>query len=134
MSEEFSCNVCNFFVLLMIFYSIIKEFRVLFSELLIVYSNAIISKSLSMNVSDWFANLKELFIKLDCLLIFSSIIVKYPRWIIGSSFISTLSCSFTSKWKNLIIFKSFLSCKSIVRVFIAHVKLSRICSNFCFFS
>jgi hypothetical protein len=123
MSQKLSCYICNFFMLCMIFNSILKELRFsAFSNLHIVNSNTIVWESFSVDVTNGFTNLQEFFILFNSRFILSKIIKENSCWIVCSSFISRFSCSFTSKCQYVIVFESFLSCYSIVRISITHTE------------
>ena len=66
MGEEFAGYVCDLFVLLVVLNSFVEVFRVLFTHLHKVDTNAVIRKSFSMHVSDCSTNLEELFVLIYC--------------------------------------------------------------------
>ena len=114
MRQEFTSHISDLFVFKVILNSIIEVDWIDLTQLHEVYTNAVISQCLSVNITDGSTNLKELLILRNCLLKFTEVVEQYTSTIIGTALISGFSSSFACEGKNLIIFQALLSCNSIV--------------------
>jgi len=97
MSQELSSDVSNLLVLHVILDGIAEMISIDLSQLHVVHSDAIVGQSFSMNVSDCSADLQELLVLPDSIFVFSKIVKEHSGTVVGSSFVSRLSSSFTSK-------------------------------------
>jgi len=63
-------------MLLVVLDSFVKVFRILLTHLHEVHTDAVVSKSFTMDVSDRATNLKELFVLIHCKFILSKIVIE----------------------------------------------------------
>lgn len=75
MGKEFTCYICNLFVLLVILNRLCVVFRVLFSEFHVINAYAIICKGFSMNITNCTTHLKEPFVLLYSVFVLSQIVI-----------------------------------------------------------
>jgi hypothetical protein len=108
MCQELTSDICDFLVLHVILNGIIIVHGIYFTQLHVVHSYAIVSKCLTMNITDGSTHLQELLILRNGLLEFTKVIKEHSCGIVRAAFISRLTGSFTGKCEDLIIFKSFL--------------------------
>ena len=64
--EELSGNVSDLLVTCVIIYRIAVEGRICLTELHVINTDTIVGQGFSVNITDGFAYLKELFVGLDC--------------------------------------------------------------------
>jgi len=88
MSEELSCNISNLLMLSMILNGVLEEFGIRFTHLHVVNTNTVVGKSLSVNITDGFADLQELLGLINSKLVLSKVIVKDTSGVVGTAFIS----------------------------------------------
>ena len=74
MSKELSCDISYLFVPCMIINCIAIILRLSFSEFHVVHANTVVGERFSVYVSNGFANLQELFVRLDSLLVLAEIV------------------------------------------------------------
>ena len=66
MCKEFTSNISYFLVLLVVFDCFIKVLRVLLAHFHEVYTDAVVSKGLAVDISNRATNLQELFVLINC--------------------------------------------------------------------
>jgi hypothetical protein len=120
MSEELSSHISDLLVLHVIRNGVVHEDWVDLSQLHEVYTDAVVSKGLSMYITDCSTDLKELLVLLDGFLVLSEVVIKNACAVVGSALISGLSCSLASESQDVIVLQSLLSGNTVVRVGIAH--------------
>ena len=76
MSQELACHISNFLVTCVELNGIVIELGVLLSKLHVVNSNAVVRKSLSMDIANGFANLQEPLVLVNSHLELSQVVVK----------------------------------------------------------
>ena len=77
MSQEFTGNISDFLMLVMELDSLLVEIWLIsLSKFHIINTDAVIGKSLTMNITDCFTHLEELFILLNSLLVLSEVVIK----------------------------------------------------------
>ena len=67
-----------------------------------------------MDISDGLADLQEPFVLLDGHLEFTQVVVEDSSGVVGSTLVSRFTGSLASKGQYVVVFKSLLSCYSIV--------------------
>ena len=95
---------------------------VLFTHFHVIDTNAVVGEGLTVHITDGAANLQELFILSDGLLVFAQVIVKDTSGVVGAALIPRLASTFASECKHFIVLKTLLGRDSIVRVRVAHLK------------
>ena len=120
MRQELTSHVCDFFVLHVVLDSIVEVDWIDVSQFHVVNADAVVSESLSVNISDGPANLQEFLVLRNGLFEFSKVVIEDPSAIVGPAFIPGLACSFASKSKDFVVFESLLSGDPIVRVRVTH--------------
>jgi len=88
MSKELSCNVGDLLMLEVILDGIIVINWINFSQFHKIYTDAVISESLSVDITNSSADLEEFLILGYSLLEFTEVVEEYTSAVIGSTFIS----------------------------------------------
>lgn len=122
MGQELSSNISYLFMFLMVLDRFFIELMILLGQFLVVDPNAVISQSLSMDISNALTHLEELLVEANRLLKLSQIIIQDSGRVISSALISTLPSSFAGKGENRIVLQSLPSLNTVVRVGVAHIK------------
>lgn len=60
--EEFACNICNLLMPRVVVNRVAVVLRVILAQLHVVDSNAVVSQSLTVHITDGFADLEELLV------------------------------------------------------------------------
>ena len=84
--------------------SFLCELGVSLSKKLIINSDTVVGKGLSMTVVDAFANIEKFEIIVNCFFVFFDVIVENSNGVVGSTLISDFSCSSAPKGKHFVVF------------------------------
>jgi len=76
MGQELSGNISNFLMFHVILNGVIEIDWFNLSKFHVVYTYAVVSKSLTMNVTDCTTHLEELLVKSNCFLEFTKVVIK----------------------------------------------------------
>ena len=88
MGEELACNISHFLVTCMIVNRVTVELRITLTQLHVVNTDAVISQSLTVHITDSLANLEELFVLFDSEFELSEIIIEDTSRVVGTALIS----------------------------------------------
>lgn len=86
------------------------ESWIFFPHQLIVNSNAVISQSFPVIITDTFAYLQKFVVILNRLFVFFDVVVEDADWVISSAFIPHLSCSPAAKSQHLVVLQPAHNC------------------------
>jgi len=82
MGQELSCNVSNFLMFHVILNGVIEVNWLNLSKFHVVYTNAVVSKGLAVDVTDRATHLEKLLIECNCFLEFSKVIIEHTGTVI----------------------------------------------------
>ena len=86
--KEFACDICDLFVLCVELNCVLVVFGLSLTHFHEVDSDAVVGKSLSVDVTDGFADLEELLVLLNSCQVLSKVVIEDTSRVIGSAFIS----------------------------------------------
>lgn len=104
MRQELPRNVRHLFVLLMVLYRVLVVGRLRGAELHEVDSNTVVGKGLAVHVADGSADLQELLVLLNCLLVLAQVVVEHPCGVVRSPLVSRLARPFAGESQDFVVF------------------------------
>ena len=120
MCQEFASYICNFIMLHVVSDGVLEVDLIDLSQLHEIDSDTVVGQGLSVYITDGTADLEELLVRLDGVLVLSEVVIEDSRAVVGSSFVSGLTCSLASEGKDVVVLQAFLSGYSVVGVSVAH--------------
>lgn len=130
-SEELASNIGHFFVSCVVIDRISVVLRVGLAQFHVVNTDAIVGKSLTVHVTNGLANLQELLVLLDSLLVLAQVVEKDTSRVVSAAFITRLASPAASKGEDVVVFEAFLRCNAIVGVSITHLQASVLSEHLC---
>lgn len=117
-SQELSCNVCDFLVLQVVLDRVLVVSWFGFCDFLVIDSDTVVSQGFSVNVANSLANLKEPLVLLDSLLELAQVIKQHTGRIVGSTLISRFACSLARESKDVVVLDALLRGNTVIGVVI----------------
>lgn len=119
-SEEFTGDVGNFFVLDVVLHSIVIVSRIDLTQLHVVDTDAVVSKCLTVHIANGPADLQELLILGNGLFELSKVVFEDTGGVVGATLVSALTSTLAGESKDLIVLEPLLGCDTVIRVSIGH--------------
>ena len=121
-SEELASNIGHFFVSCVVIDRISVVLRVGLAQFHVVNTDAIVGKSLTVHVTNGLANLQELLVLLDSLLVLAQVVEQDTSRVVSAAFITRLASPAAREGQNVVISETFLRSDTIVRVRVTHLE------------
>lgn len=122
MCKELACDVRHFLMLGVELDGVLEVSGLRFTHLHIVDAYAVVSECFTVNVTDGLANLKELLVLVNGLLVFAQVVVEHASRVVSSAFISGLAGTLAGERQDVVVLKPLLCSDHIVLVSVAHVE------------